>query len=106
MKPYAFTKPSREERDLARDPIVQEMAAGVTPGIDLERFDFMVAANREYMKRCNAAGREPKCQTVGGVARAIRAIVAEAQASTAPEPEPAAHDEPTGDEEGDDDSQV
>ena len=108
MKPYAFTKPTREDRDLARDPIVQEMAAGVTPGAELECFDFMVTANREYMRRCNTAGREPKCQTIGGVARAIRAIVAEAHAN---DPAPA-HDEPADTasgapaEESDDDSQV
>lgn len=99
------TKYTKEERVLMHDPIVQAMAAEATREHDLECFAFMVAANREYERRCTEAQVEPKHESVGGVARAIRRLIAteaplaaeRAAAGIEPEAEPA-HDEPDEDE--------
>lgn len=69
----------QEERNLKSDPIVIQMAIeikGDVQPVECDTHNFMGAANNEYRIRGGKANR-----TLGGVARAIKSLLTEWQAS-------------------------
>ena len=73
-----------EERRLKADPIIVAMARGVPAGVDMTSWEFVSAASRYYVKEFAASGRDTgQFGSIGGPARAIRALKAADGTATA-----------------------